>query len=358
MKALVSSTKMKEALAKLSPVISKVTVVPVISNVKLSFERDKLYLIGTDLETTLISKIECDCKDGFEVLMDFDDIQNILKNLPEQPITIKQEKKIVVIQSDAGVFKLTQGGDIATFPKIPSEDFLYSTEVDEHFFSALYSADSCKNKDSLMVTTNTACLDFRGDVLTIVGTDTFVMFKKDFKLKSQKMQSLVHDKFVQTVKGFRSGTLSIGEKFVKVEQNGDTSITRVQDNKYCFYESIIPKEINYNIKVDRSDFMHTIKLVLATADRAVKKCVLSYEEGAGKLYTTDLATSKDGYCRFKMILEGDMGPISFNGGQMLHILGMLSSEEVDMSIRGPKASIYIKPSDDDTVFCLLQPIML
>lgn len=359
MKAIINSTKTREALAKLAPVVTKISTVPIISCVKLSFEKNTLRLIGTDLETTLICKIECECKESFEIVIEYDGLVNILKTIPDQPVTIECSKKGISLLSDNSSFNLAKGGELNVFPKIPDEDFLFTIEVNEDFFTSLYNANSCRNKDDLMVNMNTACMDFKGDTLTIVGTDAFLMFKEDLKIKTGKThQSLTRDKFVQTIKDFSNGTLSIGEKFVKVEKNGDTIITRVQDNRYCGYESIIPSEIEYNIKVPSKELANAIKQTMATADKATARCILSFVNGQAKLSSADIAYSKDGEVRLRMQVNGEIEPIAFNGRQMLHVLGLFYSEEIDISIRGPQKSIHFRASDDYSVFCLLQPIMI
>jgi DNA polymerase III subunit beta len=358
MKAIINSGKAKEALLKISPVTTKLSTVPIISCAKLSFEKNTLYVIGTDLETTIVSKIECECKESFETVIEYDDLINILKSIPNQPITLDCGKKGVSIITDNGNFNLAKGGEVTSFPKIPDEEFLFSIEVNEDFFSSIYNANSCRNKDDLVVNMNTACMDFKEDVLTIVGTDAFVMFKEDLKIKTgKKHQSLVRDRFVQMVKEFSTGKLSIGERFVKAERNGDTIITRVQDNRYCGYEAILPSEINYNIRVGVKEFAHALKQAMATADKATTRCVLYVKNKDATLSSTDLAYSKNGEVRFRVISQEEIEPIAFNGKQMLHVISMIPSDEVDVSIRGPKQSMYFKPTDDDSVFCLLQPIM-
>ena len=58
MKAVINSTLLSKELKKLSLVIKKNTVIPILSTVKFSFEKNKLTLTATDLETTYISEIE------------------------------------------------------------------------------------------------------------------------------------------------------------------------------------------------------------------------------------------------------------------------------------------------------------
>lgn len=359
MKAIINTTKMRAGLAKLSSVISKVSVLPILSSVKLTFEKDNLCIMGTDLETILISKIGCVSKTPFSVIVDHESMQEILKILPDQPITIEQREKGISILSDNGIFKLPFGGDLETFPKIPDEEPLFSLEVGEDFFSALFSADSCKTKNDLLVTKNAACLDFNNDKLSIVGTDGFILYKKDLKIKKgRKMQSLVRGKFVSSVKEFGAGTLSVGEKFVKIECNGDVSITRVQDNGFAAYEPLVSTEISYNVKVNRKELIYTLRVALAAANKATKLCVFTFEEDGAQISCADVDFEKEGTARIKMIHSVKTEAISFNGGLLLHMLNLLSSEEIEMSIREPHQIVYVKSTDDNTVLCLIIPTVI
>jgi DNA polymerase III sliding clamp (beta) subunit (PCNA family) len=359
MKAIVNTTKMRAGLAKLSSVISKMSVLPILSSIKLTFEKDAIFMMGTDLETILVSKIECTSKEPFSVIIDHESLQEILKHVPDQPITITKGEKGISILYDNGSFKLPFGGELDAFPKIPEEGFLFDLQVGEDFFSALFSADSCKSKNDLLVTKNAACLDFANDKLSIVGTDGFILYKKDLKVKTgKKMQSLVRGKFVSSVKEFGSGTLSVGEKFVKIECNGDTSITRVQDNKFAGYEPLVSSEIEYNVKVNRKELINTIKVTLAAANKATKLCVFTFEEDSAKISCEDIDFEKQGTSRVRMIHSVKTDAICFNGGLLLHILNLFSSEEIAISIREPHQVAYIKSSDDSTVLCLIIPTVI
>jgi DNA polymerase-3 subunit beta len=358
MKAIVNTSLLGKELKIISQIIGSNHIIPILSCIKLSFEKTKLTLFATDLETTLISTIQCDAKSPFTLIVDFNSLSDICNKLSE-PITIEGKEKEILITGEGSKFKLPMGGGESEFPNIPDESFQFTVDVDVDFFSTLYRADSCKGKNDLMVTYNTACLDFKKDKLVVVGTDAFCMYKKDLKIKSgQISQSLVRDKFVNVVKSFDNGKLSIGEKFVKIEHKNITIITRVQDNKFCAYDTIIPTEVKYNVMADRTALISAISKALVGSTKSTNMCALNFKEGRISIVSQDVDFGKEGQADVLVNHTVDIDAIGVNGKQLLGLLNLLDSEEVEMCVTAPNKSIYLKQSDDDSVFCLLQPLML
>lgn len=358
MKAIVNTSALRKEFERFSEIINHNTVLPILTCIKLSFDKGKVTIVATDLETTFITKTDCECKNPFTIVVDFTSIADICKKLNE-PVTVEEIDKAILITGDNSKFRIPKGGKESEFPAIPDESFEFSVDIDADFFAALYNADSCKNTSDTMVTTNTACLDFKKDALSVVGTDGFVFYKRDLKVKSAKVsQSLVRGRFVKVVKGFDSGKLHIAEKFVKIETGDITVITRVQDNKYCQYEAILPKEINYNITANRVDFISAINKASTTADKATRTCALNFQEGRIKIRSQDIDFEKEGEADVSVIHTVDFDAIGVNSNQLLKILSMFDSEEVNIAAADPKKSIYLKQGDDDSVLCLLQPVAL
>lgn len=359
MKAIVNSTLFRKEFEKISGIISQNTVLPILSCVKLDFDKIGLTISATDLETTIISKIGCECKTPFVTVVDFDSIANIFKKLPDQPVMIEEKEKSILIEADNYKGKLPKGGGDKEFPNIPEESFSFSVEVNTDFFEALYNADSAKHTDDARVSLNTACLDFKKDILTVVGTDALVLYQKDLKIKSGKIwQSLVRGKFVKVVKGFEKGVLSAGEKFVKVQQGDTVVITRVQDNKYCQYDKIIPVNPVYNLKVNRIGLIAAINRISTTADKATKTLALNFSDSKIRLYSQDIDFAKEGETTIPAIHSVGIESIGVSGSQLSQILSYFDSADVDIAIPSATHTITLKQPYDDSVLCLLQPITL
>lgn len=358
MKAIVNTNLLGKELKKMAHVISKNTVLPILSCIKLEFGKGKLTVTATDLETTLSSTINCECPKPFTIVVDFLSISDICNKLNE-PVTIEAKENQILIYGDDSKYKIPIGGKESEFPNIPEESFLFTVDVESEFFTSLYSADSCKNPSDLMVRMNTACLDFKKDALTIVGTDALMMYKKTFSIKGAKeQQSLVGGKFVSIVTRLQDGKLSIGEKFIKLESGDTTAITRLQDGKFVDYTCVWPSPIEYNFKANRVDFITALNKASTTANSTTKACTINFNPDKIKITSQDIDLEKEGESNLRATHTVDIEAIGVNSKQLLHILSLLSSEDVDISITSPTRSIVLKPSDDESTMCLLQPIMI
>lgn len=359
MKAVVNTKALLKELKIVSQVISPSTVIPILTSVKMVFEKNKLTLIATDLETTIITSMECECPKPFTVIVEHKDISDVCDRLNE-PISINSKENHVEILGDNYKSKLPLSGNDTDFPKIPEEEFLFSIDADEQFFSAMYCADSCRFKDDIRTNMNTGCLDFQKNGLVIVGTDASVLYKKEFKIKAgSQTRSQVRPRFVSSVKEMKTATVSVGEKFIKVEHESISIISRLQDSKYVDYGVVIPADtIDYNFKVDRVDFIIGIKKAAVTSNKKSNMCILNFMDGGIKITSQDIDFGKEGEYEMRVRHEVKIEAIGFNAKQMLDILEMFDGGEVKMSISSPAKSIYISQPDDETVLCLLQPLML
>lgn len=213
----------------------------------------------------------------------------------------------------------------------------------------------------MMVNQNTACLHFKKDTLSVVGTDAFIFYKKDFKIKTNKQhQSLVNGKFVRAVKDFQDSKISVSEKYVKVDNGSTTIITIVQDSKYCNYQSILREGLVYNFESNRVDFMSALTKASVTSAKSTKMCALNFngDPSAIKISSIDVDFAKEGEVSLRVIHEVSIDAIGVNAGQLLKLLNLLDSENVKMAIESATRSIYLKNDDSDDVLCLIQPLML
>jgi len=360
MKAIINPTLVGKELKKCSLVVNRNTIIPILECVKLHFSKNVLTITITDLETTMISKVTCECKDDFVIIVAHSSFLDVLSK-ENTPLSIELLKSGIQLKSDDAVYKLPIGGGVTEFPVVPDEEFDFSFAADVNFFAALYGADQCKNINDMLVTTNTACIDFKGDIISVVGTDAFVFYKKDFKIKTNKVkQSLVRSKFVHAVKDFEEAKISVSEKFVKADNGTISIITRAQDNKYCQYEIILKKDINYNVEFNRRDFIYALTKASITSSKATKMCAINFNGNPNlvKISSVDVDFEKEGEVSLRGIHEVSISAIGVNSAQLLKLLNLLESENVKLAIESETKSVYLKNDDCDDVLCLIQPLML
>lgn len=358
MKAIVNTDALGKELKKINPAIKKNVTIPILSCVLLQFNKKELTIRATDLETTVVVNMDCESKDTFDVVMEYSDLSDVCGRINE-PITIEKKEKHVLITSSDSNFKFPVVGEQEHFPSVPEESFLFSVDVESDFFSSLYSANTCKHKNDAQTNMNTPCIDFKKSYLTVVGIDGFMMFKKDLKIKTDRTgKYLIRENFVQMTKSFPEAKISFGEKFIKAEHGNTTIITLQPEGKFVDYGVIVPKEPIYNLKVNRYDLISALNKAGLAANSITKLCSLNFEGGVINVSSQDIDFGKEGKSRIIADHEVEIKTIGVGGNQILQLLNIMDSEEVEMAITGENKSIYLKPSDDEDTFCLLQPVAL
>lgn len=358
MKATVDSRALGRELAKISPIIKKNNVLPILNCVKLSFDSNILTITGSDLETTMMLKMSCECAKPFVVILEFASIKDICFKISE-PITIDSSGKGVQISSSNAKFKFAKTNDEKHFPKTEDEEFALKIPADDEFFWALSGANSCKSDDSMKVTMNGVCIHVKPESITVVGTDAFVAYKKDFKIKTGKQAKvMVADQFVQLAKSLAVGDVYIGEKFIKVESPGMVIVSRLLDSNYCNYEMIMAKDIDYNFSSDRNSLINCLEVAGITSDPKTHSSVINFNGGDIKIVSQDIDYDREGESKVAATHNVDFKAICVNGSQMLRLLNLLDSEEVEMSFRSETATIFLRPAKEQNTLCLLQPLMI
>lgn len=357
MKAIVQSQGLAKELKKISPLIKKTTVLPILSCVQLCFEKSKLTITGTDLETTVVATMDCECKTAFTIVVDFESLIDVCSKIFEL-ISIDVTGEDILITSDDSKFKFTKTNE-EHFPAIEKEEFNLYIDVDEDFFYALSSANSCKSDDQFKVSMNEACIHLKKDSITVIGTDAFLAYKKDFKIKTGKESKvMVGEQFVQLAKSFTEGKVSIGDKFVKAESGTMTVISLLSESKFCAYEGIIPSEIEFNFKANRKDLINSLSFASVAAAKSTHLCAINFNGEGVKVESKDIDYGKDAETKVKAIHTVEIKAIGVNGSQMLKLLNFFDSEEIEIAFRGENNTMFLRPFGEPGTLCLLQPLAL
>ncbi len=359
MKAIVDSQQLAKELKKAAPAINKSSVLPILSSVKLSFGDNKLKIQATDLETTIQLTMGCECKQPFEILLEFAELFDLCSKL-HCPITIDASGNKVVIISDSSKHSFAKTNDEGNYPNLPEDDFLFSFDVNADFFWSLACANTCKSVDSLNPRLFGSSIKFQKDKVVIAGTDAGVAYRNELKIKTGKVaELLVCEKFVQMSKGFDDAKVYVGNKFIKVETGEIVIASLLFDVKFVDLDLIIPKEINFNFKVNRNEFIESLK-VTGIAANIISKTISIHFLGDNriKLFSNDIDFGKEAETTLKAAYEVEFESIGLNGNQILKLLGLFDSEEIEIAFFSPQKAIILRPAGEPNVISLTMPVAI
>lgn len=356
MKAVVNNDALLKQLKKMTPVIKKNPIIPITGSVKLDFEKKKLTITATDLETTYISVIDCDCKEPFGIAIDHAKITDICSSV-SAPIQIEVKENIVFITSGTSKHKISVAGDSTHFPAVPVDEYEIELPVEGEFFFYLNNANTCRSKEDTKVNLNMVAIDVQKKNITVVGTDANYLYKKTMDCKSKKeVMVMVCDMFVQSCKNFQLSTLFIGEKFIKAVCGNDIVISRLSENKFVNYRNILPTEIEYNLSVNKAVLKSAVREVSVSSNMLSKMCVLNFINDGIKLVASNIDFGDESEKEIQAQHTVSIESIGLNAGQLIHLLNIIDNDEIELSVTQPNKTVFIQPKEDKTLLLLIQPL--
>ena len=152
------------------------------------------------------------------------------------------------------------------FPKAPNQNFKKSIDVDalvlkEIIESTLFAVSQDELKPSL----TGVLFKFSEDNFTAVSTDGHRLVKyqiKDFLSEKIKEEIIIPKKFLSflfTQLSEKKIKLSIGNNFITAHLDKDIITTKIIDEKFPDYDSVIPKENNKTLLIDKKSFIRGYK---------------------------------------------------------------------------------------------------
>lgn len=358
MKSVIDSQSLLKELKKISPVISKSTVLPILEYVKFDFTKSKLIITGTNLNTTVITKLDCASDCDFSILLPFYYIVDIASK-SSTPLTISKNEKNIAIKEDKTSFKLDNSVNVEQYPIYEEKDYLLTVDVNCDFFFALSNADKCKSKNYLQQNMSNVCIDFRKEKTSVVGIDGFIMYKRDFNIKvAKEIKTTVSGIFVSIVKSFQDAKISANDKFVMVEYGNTIVVDTQSETPYVNYLYVLPSQINYNAEVSKSDLMKAVSLVDISANSVTKETKFLFNKDKSDILvkSNNVDFGMESETVVSSINNVEIEGINLNGGMLSTLLNTIDSDEISMSFCNQNTAAYIKPKNDDSILLLIMPL--
>ncbi len=374
MKFVVSSTELLSHLQSVSRVISSKNTLPILDNFLFSLEGNDLEITASDLETTLITRINLqNASESGKIAIPAKILTDILKEFPEQPLTfeINTDSQNIVINSDNGQFTVT-GQDGEEFPQMANikEDQKISLNIDSSLMlSGITKTIFATADDELRPVMNGIFMEISEDNLSFVASDAHKLVRyRRADGKAETSSSFILPKKPASL---LKNILPREDNPVKVEfddKNASFSLTeytlvcRLVEGNYPSYNSVIPSENPNRLTIDRLELYNTLRRVSVFSNQASNLVKLQLKGNQIIISAQDIDFSISAFERLNCQYEGDEMEIGFKSTFLIEILANLSSPDVFMELSDPTRAGLILPAEteneNEDVLMLLMPMMI
>ncbi len=369
MKFDISSSELLSGLVICSGSLSSNPVLPILEDYRFDIKDNVLTIAATNLETTIITKVDVMSDGDLVVCVPAKILLDTLKALPNQPISfaISEENLEIKITSSYGEYKLT-GNDPADFPEIPSEEDVNTfTSKSDDIINAINNTSFAVSNDELRLAMTGVLMQLDYNKIILVATDAQKLVKHSVAgINSEFSDSfIVPKKSIQQIKNVMSSdeevTISYNTKNVFFNFGETKVIARLIDAKYPDYNAVIPASSPNSLIISRTDFQHSLRRIAIYANKTTNQVVLNIAESSLTISAQDLDFANEATEQLTCTYNGEPLAISFSAKFLIEMLGILSSDEVELQLDGPsRAGILVPTEQEDAqdLLMLVMPVMV
>ena len=340
MNLTISKEQLINGLQTVQNVVSTRTTLPILSNVLLRAEADRIELTATDLDVTVSCSVEAKVKKTGASTVPVKRFFGIVRELTNLEMDVEvDDKNACSIRSGASFFRIN-GLSADEFPPLPNfkEDKKVVIPQDT-LRTMLRKTSFAISTDEARYVLNGIFVSFKDHKMTLVATDgrrlALVEEEIDFPESGQ-------GEFIIPAKTVNELTRLLQEKgdveiryaenqasfTLKNEKNASILvISKLVEGHYPNYRQVIPAETKERVALSREDLMHALRRAEIMTSEKANSVKLSF--GKNKLEITanspDVGEAKE---TLAINYKGPEMAIAFNPKYVIDPLNALSNDEV------------------------------
>lgn len=371
MKFNVPSKTLYSTVSAVSKVINSKNALTILNNFLFSLDGNILTVTASDLENTLVARVEvmeaegsgCFCIDARRIV-------DLLKEMPDQGITfdINDDNLAVEITYPSGNYSFIalNGAEYpANEPRDEDADVLSFTCPTEQLIKGIDNTLFAVGSDDLRPQMMGILWDIKNDGITFVATDTRKLVKYQNSLSAPGCEGscIIPVKPATVLKNVfakeEEVKVTIEPKSATFESPSFTFNCRFIKGNFPDYNRVIPTNNPYTLTIDRQSFLNAVRRVGVFVDpgHGLVKFKLTPNEIIMKATDNNFCTSarESVPCDF----TGNEMVIGFSAPYLIEIFNTLSTREIMIKLSDPSRPGVFLPSEnekDSELLMLLMPM--
>ena len=368
----ISSTTICNRLQTLNKVINSKNALSILDSILFELQDNILKMTASDGDITLVSSIEVNAAEGSgKFALNATQIINGLKEISDQPvkITINDEDFKVIIKYQNGKCEFNgQSGEDYPIMKSVSDNAQIVKIDNNALFNGINKSLFATADDELRPVMNGVFFDIMPDNITFVASDGHKLVRnRNFAVHGDQSTSFILPKKPAKtlkdilVKDDSEVIIKLDENIAEISVENYVLSCRLIEGRYPNYNSVIPKDNPFKIRVDRQAMIGALRRVLVFASQSTNLIKIRITNNALMVSSQDNEFATNAEESITCEYEGNPMNIGFKGPFLVDILNSISSQEVIFELADPSRAGVIVPAqqeENEDLLMLLMPMML
>lgn len=362
MELIVTQEKLNKALSAVSKVASIKTQLPILSNILLRTDGNRLLIAATNLEIAITEYIGAKIIKSGSITIPARLITEFISNLPKESIELKVINDNLHIK--CGSFNSIINGYIADeFPELPTiskSSIQYNIRVDDFKQAVSQTIITTSTDSTRPVLTGVFWHSYQGK-LFLASTDGYRLSERLLVDTKSELSAIIPTQTLQEV------LRNISDESDEIEVLFDDTqvrfrideieiISRLIDGNFPDYRQLVPSSSEVLVNINKADFMRITKVaglfsresggsITITADK--EKNILVIHSIASQLgENTSEITAK----------VSNNGQITLNSRYLSEALSVIEGDEIEFSFNGKISPCLLKSIENKNYFHIIMPL--
>lgn len=352
MKFSVSRDALIRPLNLVAGVVERRQTLPILSNVLLNLEGNRLSLTGTDLEVELVGRIDVvnSGPDG-DITVPARKLVDICKSLPDGvDINFSVEDGRVTVRAGRSRFTLSTL-PAAEFPTVEAGEGEVDLELGQSLVRQMIERTGfAMAQQDVRYYLNGMYLEIKSGRLRFVATDghRLALCTAPGELSADDKSVIVPRKGIlelaRLLDGDGSVTLTVGSNHIRAATDQFTFTSKLVDGKFPEYERVLPKSPDKAVSGDRAELRQAFTRTAILSNEKYRGVRLSLSDGSLEI-TANNPEQEQAEESVPVDYSGDSLEVGFNVSYLLDVMGVLSGSTVRMSLSDSASSALIEEGE-------------
>lgn len=369
MKFICEREKLLKAINSVVKGVASKTTMPILEGILIQTNDNEIKLTTYDLEIGIEYIIESTVEEQGNTVVNALMFSEIIRKLPDTEISITlNENNLLVIECEGSLYKLATMNP-EEFPELPKINIENSIELDQKMLKSMvrktiFAVSMEENRPVF-----TGCLfEIVNNKINVVAVDGFRLAWSSSFLEKQSndFKAVIPGKTLNEVNkivtdSFETIKIGVSKNQALFQMENCKIVTRLLDGEFLNYASVIPKNWETRIRVNRRDLQECferISLISASIAEKEKKYPVKTKIEVGKI--TISCTNQTGDAKEELYLEtqGKELEAGFNPKYFLDALKVIDDEEIFIDFGTSVSPSVIRPIENEDYTYMILPIRM
>lgn len=366
MKFSVARDALLKPLNLVAGVVERRQTLPVLSNVLLNLDGERLSITGTDLEVELVGRVRLEeAGDAGEITVPARKLADICKSLPEgADVQFSVADGKATVRSGRSRFTLATL-PAREFPNIEDSIGTHQLKLKQSQLRRLIERTAfAMAQQDVRYYLNGMYWEVRSQRLRAVATDGHRLAVCTFPeaLEIDDMQVIIPRKGVLELarlmqKDDDEVSVILGTNHVRATTDEFTFTSKLVDGKFPDYERVLPRNPDKQLVGARTELRQAFTRTAILSNEKYRGVRLRLSQDTLDIMANN-PEQEQAEEQVSVNYSGDELEIGFNVGYLLDVLGVLTGDEVRFSLSDPNSSALLEEKDGGDSVYVVMPMRL